>query len=164
MAEVEASFTRTCQSQQRRKRTGNVVQKKHFSKDIFTVVNDVSNPEKYDKILLEAFLNPQKIAETEETKKAFVKMTQQFYNNSDMAASYPNLFKLLWYSNIPCFENPVTDSYLIKKCFWQGDEIACSEVFQQVPTDSGKYLNIRELILERNKIIINTRDVLCLQC
>ena len=102
---------------------------------IFIVDSDIT--EKYDTILLEAFLNPQKIAETEETKKAFVKMTQQFYNNSDMAASYPNLFKLLWYSNIPCFQNDVTESYLIKKCFWQGEELACSELFQQVPTDSG---------------------------
>ena len=106
-------------------------------KTFFVVMTSTSNTKKYDKILLDAFLNPKKITATEETKKAFVTMTKQFFNNSDMAASYPNLFKLLWYSNIPCFENNITDSYLLKKCFWQREEIACSELFQQVPTDSG---------------------------
>ena len=135
---VAASFTRTCQSQKRRKRTGKLKKlDEKRQKTFFVVMTSTSNTKKYDKILLDAFLNPKKIAATEETKKAFVKMTKQFFNNSDMAASYPNLFKLLWYSNIPCFQNDVTESYLIKKCFWQGEELACSELFQQVPTDSG---------------------------
>ena len=91
----------------------------------------------YDNILLDVFLNPDKIDKTEEIKTLFSSLTKSFFESADMATAYPNLFKLLWYSNIPCFKNNVTNAYLLKKCIWQGVEYNCSDLFQQVPTDSG---------------------------
>ena len=91
----------------------------------------------YDNILLDVFLNPEKIDKTEEIKTLFSSLTKSFFESADMATAYPNLFKLLWYSNIPCFKNNVTEAYLLKKCVWQGVEYSCSDLFKQVPTDSG---------------------------
>ena len=91
----------------------------------------------YDKILLDIFLNPEKIDKTEEIKILFSSLIKSYFASADLSTAYPNLFKLLWYSNIPCFKNNVTNAYLLKKCIWQGVEYNCSDLFQQVPTDSG---------------------------
>ena len=99
--------------------------------------NEANETSYYDNILLDVFLNPEKIDKTEEIKTLFSSLTKSFFESADMATAYPNLFKLLWYSNIPCFKNNITDAYLLKKCIWQGKEYKCSELFKQVPTDSG---------------------------
>ena len=101
--------------------------------------NEANETSYYDNILLDVFLNPEKIDKTEEIKTLFSSLTKSFFESADMATAYPNLFKLLWYSNIPCFKNNITDAYLLKKCIWQGVEYNCSDLFQQVPTDSGIY-------------------------
>ena len=97
----------------------------------------VSNSGAYDDLLLELYLNPNKLDDTDDTKTLFKNLLKQFFVNADMAKAYPNLFKLLWFSNIPCFKNNVTSSYLLKKCLWQGEEHDCTDLFKQIPTDSG---------------------------
>ena len=95
----------------------------------------------YDDLVLDIFLNPAKLAAKDQLRMLLSNLTRQFFEAADMAAAYPNLFKLLWYSNIPCFKNNVTEAYLLKKCVWQGVEHSCSDLFKQVPTDSGgKYV------------------------
>ena len=91
----------------------------------------------YDDLLLEIYLNPDKKDGAESTKALFKNLTKQFFENADLAKAYPNLFKLLWFSNIPCFKNNVTSSYLLKKCLWQGVRHDCTDLFKQIPTDSG---------------------------
>ena len=93
--------------------------------------------DQYAGIILDMFLNPEKISKTEELRVHFSNLTKQFFDSAEMAIAYPNLFKLLWYSNIPCFKNSITDAFLLKKCIWQGVEYNCTDLFKQVPTDSG---------------------------
>ena len=112
----EKAFTRQCKS--------NIGRKKR-------------NIDQYADIILDMFLNPEKLSQTEQLRDHFSNLTRHFFDNAKMATAYPNLFKLLWFSNIPCFKNNVTDAYLLKKCIWQGKEYKCSELFKQVPTDSG---------------------------
>lgn len=95
---------------------------------------------------------------TENTKTLFKNLLKQFFENADMAKAYPNLFKLLWFSNIPCFKKNVTSSYLLKKCLWQGKEHDCKDLFRQIPTDSG---NPGEFLIF--VLISFGRHVLCLQ-
>ena len=100
----------------------------------------------YDNLLLELYLNPNKQTGSDSTKNLFKNLTKQFFENADMAKAYPNLFKLLWFSNIPCFKNNVTSSYLLKKCLWQGKEHDCTDLFKQIPTDSGNTLTIKSFL------------------
>ena len=61
----------------------------------------------------------------------------------DMAKSYPNLFELLWYTQLPCFDVKGVTSQenqeysLIKSCSWKGFRIPCSQIFKTSPTDQG---------------------------
>ena len=51
---------------------------------------------------------------------------------------YPKLFKLLWYSTLPCYELPVlSKEFMIKSCELAGEEVNCKDMFQKVPTDLG---------------------------
>ena len=85
----------------------------------------------YTSLLLENFLNPNLSHSTDELKESFSNLTKHFFENADLATAYPNLFKLLWFSNIPCFKNNITDAFLLKKCFWNGKEQDCSDLFKQ---------------------------------
>ena len=52
---------------------------------------------------------------------------------------YPNLFRLLWKSTLPCFPSNTSpmSAYMLKQCWWQGKRVNCSEIFTPVITDSG---------------------------
>ena len=91
----------------------------------------------YKNLLLENFLNPELNNSTDYLKESFSNLTKRFFENAELTTAYPNLFKLLWFSNIPCFKNKITDAFLLKKCFWNGKELDCSDIFKQVPSDSG---------------------------
>ena len=62
-------------------------------------------------------------------------------NQADQARAYPNLFRLLWQSTLPCYPPPTspnTDSvHMLRQCSWKGKEVNCSEIFTPVITDSG---------------------------
>ena len=127
---------------------------------IISVNEAIEQTSYYDKILLDMFLNPEKIDKTEEIKILFSSLIKTYFASADMATAYPNLFKLLWYSNIPCFKNNVTNAYLLKKCIWQGVEYNCSDLFQQVPTDSGFNWMWTYISQSFDTIFVN-RNVLC---
>ena len=49
-------------------------------------------------------------------------------NQEELAKAYPNLFRLLWQSTLPCYpptsEFESSDSvHLLRKCSWQGKEV-----------------------------------------
>ena len=53
------------------------------------------------------------------------------------------MFQLLWYSQMPCFDvqgltsKAKDELSFLKKCFWKDNEISCSAIFDQRPTDQG---------------------------
>ena len=81
----------------------------------------------------------------------------------DLDKSYPSLFELLWYSQLPCFDvinittTKADDEYgkitlipcgkqldsmdifaaMIKRCIWKGVRVSCSSIFSMYPTDRG---------------------------
>ena len=61
----------------------------------------------------------------------------------DMTSWYEGLVKLLWYSQIPCYDvKGVTSGHkgqqaLLQKCMWKGISIPCSAIFETFPTDRG---------------------------
>ena len=105
----------------------------------------------YKNLLLENFLNPNFSHSTDDLKKSFSNLTKQFFVNADLATAYPNLFKLLWFSNIPCFKNSITDAFLLKKCFWNGEEKDCSVLFKQAGLFSWYWLKKSRFLMIRAK-------------
>ena len=57
--------------------------------------------------------------------------------------SISNLFEILWYSQLPCFDVKNITSQtkdeisLMKRCYWKEIEISCSSIFSTRPTDRG---------------------------
>ena len=52
---------------------------------------------------------------------------------------YPNLFRLLWHSKLPCLpsDKSLKEAFLLRHCSWLGKEVNCSDIFTPVVTDSG---------------------------
>ena len=77
-----------------------------------------------------------------EAKKAKIAYKESF-QKMDLEKSYPALFEILWYTQLPCFDvESVTSEYedqygMLKGCFWKGTEMPCSKVFDMLPTDQG---------------------------
>ena len=65
------------------------------------------------------------------------------FGGMDLVASYENLFELLWYSQLPCFDiknitsNSPGEASIIKKCYWKGKKMHCPSIFKTLPTDRG---------------------------
>ena len=65
------------------------------------------------------------------------------FGQIDIKESYRNLFELLWYSQLPCFDirnltSRVRDEIsVVKRCYWKGLTMSCSSLFSMRPTDRG---------------------------
>ena len=90
--------------------------------------------------LIDIFINP---SENSTTKKNFMiesqeKKAKDYFKQADMKKLYPNLFKLLWYSSLPCIALPgLSTEYMIKSCEFAGEKVGCEKIFNKVPTDLG---------------------------
>ena len=68
---------------------------------------------------------------------------KESFKKMDLDKSYPSLFEILWYTQLPCFDvenvtSEFRDQYgMLKGCFWKGIEVPCSNVFDTFPTDQG---------------------------
>ena len=68
---------------------------------------------------------------------------RESFKKMDLEKSYPALFEILWYTQLPCFDiENVTSVYrdqygMLKGCFWKGVEMPCSQIFDMFPTDQG---------------------------
>ena len=87
---------------------------------------------------IDMFLNPA----LEEYKKSIVKrktgMAKDFFNDADMKALYPELFRLLWKSSLPCFnQEKEEDEHMLLSCELAGVELSCEDYFTRIPTDRG---------------------------
>lgn len=65
------------------------------------------------------------------------------FGSTDLKESYYNLFEILWYSQLPCFDvMNVTSKVnyemgMIKSCSWKGQIMSCASLFSMMPTDKG---------------------------
>ena len=68
---------------------------------------------------------------------------KESFKKMNLDKSYPSLFEILWYTQLPCFDvenvtSEFRDQYgMLKGCFWKGIEVPCSKVFDTFPTDQG---------------------------
>ncbi len=67
----------------------------------------------------------------------------EMFARLNITQSFELLFRMLWYSNLPCFdvygvtsERPF-EKGIIKGCFWKGKSIPCAAIFTPIPTDRG---------------------------
>ena len=88
-------------------------------------------------------MDPEKESERNERTEALKENYNQEFGGIDMKASYQNLFQILWYSQLPCFDvKNITskspgETSIIKKCYWKGEEMPCPSIFKALPTDRG---------------------------
>ena len=59
-----------------------------------------------------------------------------YFSSSDMARLYPELFKILWQSTLPCLAGSGLP-YMLRECSLAGASLPCHTIFTRVPTDSG---------------------------
>ena len=78
-------------------------------------------------------------SDANQAKAAF----KESFKKMNLDKSYPSLFEILWYTQLPCFDvenvtSDFRDQYgMLKGCFWKGVEVPCSKVFDTFPTDQG---------------------------
>ena len=88
-------------------------------------------------------LNPDKKGERKENEVKAQQKYEDEFGNMDLQASFPNLFTIMWYSQLPCFDvknitsNAAGKTSIIKKCFWKEKELDCPTIFKTMPTDRG---------------------------
>ena len=55
--------------------------------------------------------------------------------------AFPNIFRLLWKSTLPCYPFPSSEishsTHMLRQCQWEGREVNCSDIFKPVITDTG---------------------------
>ena len=86
---------------------------------------------------IDIFLDPTRKIEKDmiiQTKKDFAK---NYFKQSDMQTLYPELFRILWESTLPCFKENNKEEHMMLLCEMAGVEVNCSDLFTRVPTDSG---------------------------
>ena len=54
-----------------------------------------------------------------------------------MQTLYPELFRILWDSTLPCFKEENKEEHMMLSCEVAGVEVNCSKLFIRVPTDTG---------------------------
>ena len=87
---------------------------------------------------VDVFINPSKETFKKEVVKEKKGIAEKYFNNVDnMQSLYPELFRILWESTLPCFETPGKDEHMLLSCQLAGVEVNCSDLFTKVPTDTG---------------------------
>ena len=101
---------------------------------------------------IDIFLNPAKEKQKKEVIKEKKNIAISYFNESNMQTLYPELFRILWESTLPCYKATREDEPMLLSCHFAGSEVDCSELFTKVPTDSGiKVLVDRESSKKRPK-------------
>ena len=84
---------------------------------------------------VDIFLNPAKEQERERIVKKKKDTAKNFFAKARMAFLYPELFRILWESTLPCVEEEKDP--MIVSCELARAKINCSKLFTRVPTDIG---------------------------
>ena len=80
-------------------------------------------------------------------KKQSLAETRQMFQRLNNTVARQNLFEILWYTQLPCFDVRDTTSIkyqqysMFKSCYWMGSKLPCSEIFKTVSTDVGMFCN-----------------------
>ena len=89
---------------------------------------------------IDFLLNPRKKRQREEYESYIMRRLVNFFEERNSSVLYPNLFRLLWYTKIPCLDlfNLTGDhAHVLKHCEWAGQPVPCGDLFQAIPTDVG---------------------------
>jgi len=88
--------------------------------------------------LVDIFLNPARREEIQSLGGGMRNTTTSYFSSPAFSTAYPNLFKLLWYSSLPCHRLPgINSANLLRKCQLHGKEVDCKRIFETRPTDMG---------------------------
>ena len=92
---------------------------------------------------LNVMVDPVKEKERKRTAEQAKKQYFENFGKMNISQSYDNLLELLWYTRLPCFDvkgvtsDKKDEKSVIKRCFWRGKRVDCSEIFVTRPTDRG---------------------------
>ena len=88
---------------------------------------------------VDIFINPEKAEAKEAVVEKKMSESKLYFSTSlHMKTVYANLFRMLWYSTLPCVEDSdLTKEFMIKSCEVAGEMIDCKKLFERIPTDSG---------------------------
>ena len=86
---------------------------------------------------VDIFLNPSKEQEKEKIVREKKDIAKNFFGNVNMQTLYPELFRILWDSTLPCFKEERKEEHMMLSCEVAGVEVNCSDLFIRVPTDTG---------------------------
>ena len=116
--------------------------------------------------IFDILLDPVKQNITKNLTEIAIQQQKAIFEKMDKKVSMPTLFKILWYSTLPCFDLINTTSYrrnqksLLKRCSWKGVEIPCEAIFSTFPTDRGMCCSFNMKAADdifKNKIYSGTR-------
>ena len=101
---------------------------------------------------VDIFLNPSREEERKKIINEQKSVAKNFFANADMTFLYPELFRILWESTVPCFENANANAadHMLVSCEVGGVEVNCSDLFTRVATDTGMCcaLNVQDSLRE----------------
>ena len=118
---------------------------------IQTNITSIADPSlKLPKV--DIFLNPRKEQERKKVVSEQKSIAQNFFANANMRSLYPELFRILWESTVPCFEegSKKNGDHMLLSCELAGVKVNCSELFTRVATDTGMCcaLNVEDSLQE----------------
>ena len=99
---------------------------------------------------IDVFLNPERKSELENISNSIKTMSRNFFSKSSMDELYPELFRVLWESSLPCLPAPGAGGAMLQACSLAGIPLPCGDIFTRIPTDSGM------------RLLILTNSFLCL--
>ena len=87
---------------------------------------------------IDIYINPDRRQEIEQMEEVVTEPIRTYFKKLNMTAVYPDLFQLLWYSQLPCFPvQNISEGGLLARCEVAGQEVDCRDIFQTVATDEG---------------------------
>ena len=99
---------------------------------------DIEKPEEAKSLPgIDIFLNPAREEEKKKVIKEKKNIAVSYFNESNMHTLYPELFRILWESTLPCFREENKEEHMLLSCELAGKEVNCSDIFTRVPTDTG---------------------------
>ena len=87
---------------------------------------------------IDIFLNPERAPEIDIITSKMSSAAKSYFESVDMTRLYPELFRLLWQSTLPCFPSQDVEDSMLRSCRLGDLEVPCEKIFTRVATDSGK--------------------------
>ena len=96
-----------------------------------------TNEKEDNKQVIDIFFNPSEEMNRKVLMQNIKSKSEEYFRNADMSKLYPNLFKLLWYATLPCYEQPLLskDHHLVKSCQLAGNDV---DLFKTFHKDSNR--------------------------